>query len=67
MNFNARLAFLCEFHALFTGPASTENHIFILKLGLTALLTHLKIILLQYFQFLVFSNKWYPNRPLVLK
>ena len=29
----------------------------------TTLLTHLKIILLQYFQFSVFSNKWYPNRP----
>ena len=29
------------------------------------LFTHLKIILLQYFQFSVFSNKWYPNRPLI--
>ena len=36
-----------------------------LKLGLTILFTHLKIILLQCFQFSVFSNKQYPNRPLV--
>ena len=34
-----------------------------LKLGPTILFTHLKIILLQCFQFSVFSNKWYPNRP----
>ena len=27
-----------------------------------ALFTHLKIILLQYFQFSIFSNKWYSNR-----
>ena len=36
---------------------------FSLKLGLTALFTHLKIILLQYFQFSVFNNKQYLNRP----
>ena len=35
-----------------------------LKLGLTALFTYLKIILLQYFQFSVLRNKRYPNRPL---
>ena len=29
------------------------------------LFIHLKIILLQYFQFSIFSNKWYPNRPLI--
>ena len=29
------------------------------------LLKHLKIILLQCFQFSVFSNKWYSNRPLI--
>ena len=34
---------------------------FSLKLNLTALFTHLKIILLQYS---VFSNKRYPNKPL---
>ena len=34
----------------------------IFKLGPTILFTHLKIILLQYFQFSVFSNKQYPNR-----
>ena len=36
-----------------------------LKLGLTALFTHLKIILLQCFQFSVFNNKRYPNRPII--
>ena len=36
-----------------------------LKLGPTALFTHLKIILLQYFQLSIFNNKWYPNRPIV--
>ena len=41
--------------------------IFSLKSGLMTLITHLKIILLQYFQFsvLVFSNKQYPNRLLI--
>ena len=41
--------------------------IFSLKLGLTALITYLKFILLQCFQFsiLVFSNKRYPNRLLI--
>ena len=43
------------------GPASTEKPVsmknvnFALKLGPTALFTHLKIILLQYFQQCVFS------------
>ena len=37
-------------------------------MGLTVLFTHLKIILLQYFQFSVFSfsnNKFNPNRPIL--
>ena len=38
---------------------------FSLKLGLTTLFTHLKIILLQCFQFSIFSNKQYPNRSQV--
>ena len=38
---------------------------FSLKFGFTALFTHLKIILLQCFQFSIFSNKRYPNRSLV--
>ena len=38
---------------------------FSLKFGFTAVFTHLKIILLQCFQFSIFSNKRYPNRPLV--
>ena len=36
-----------------------------LKPGPTVLFTHLKIILLQCFQFLIFNNKRYPNRPLM--
>ena len=39
--------------------------IFSLKMGLMALFTHLKIILLQYFQFQ--QNKFYPNGPLKYK
>ena len=38
--------------ALFTGPTNIFfQQIFLLKIDLTALFTHLKIILLQYFQF----------------
>ena len=48
--------FLCGFRALFTIPTSMDfSNFFNLKLDLTALLTHLKIILQQYFQFLIFS------------
>ena len=36
----------------------------LLKISLTVLFTYLKIILLQCFQFSVFSSKWYPNRSL---
>ena len=44
--------------------------IFLLKIGSMVLFTHLKFILLQCFQFSVFSfqfqqNKLYPNRPIV--
>ena len=42
-------------YALFTEPIVTLFRIKILKIGLTVLLTHLKIILLQCFQFSVFS------------
>ena len=38
--------------ALFTGPTNTLFR----KNGLTVLFTHLKIILLQYFQFLIFNK-----------
>ena len=41
---------------LFTGPTTTLFRKKILKIGLTALFTHLKIILLRYFQFSVFSK-----------
>ena len=57
----------CGSCALFTGPASTFFRKTTLKLGLTLLFTHLKIILLECFQFLVFNNKRYPNRLLVEK
>ena len=36
-----------------------------LKIGPTVLLTHLKIILLQYFQFSIFSNNRYLNKPYI--
>ena len=51
--------------ALFTGPTSTFFNKNNFKTGLMVLFTHLKIILLQCFQFSVFSNKRYPNRPLI--
>ena len=38
---------------------------FSLKLDLTVLFTNLKIILLKCFQFSIFSNKRYPNRPII--
>ena len=44
--------------------------IFSLKMGFKALFTHLKIILLQHFQFSVFSfqqNKQYPNKLLIFQ
>ena len=48
--------FKCGSHALFTGPVSTKNIKIQLKLGPMTLFTHLKIISLQYFQFLVISD-----------
>ena len=55
---------LCIVHTLFMEPTSTLFRKKKLKMGLTTLFTHLKIILLQYFQFSVFSkNKLHPNRP----
>ena len=49
-------------HALFLGLTATLFKK-ILKIGLMALFTYLKIILLQCFQ----QNKLYLNRPLLLK
>ena len=52
-------------YALFMGITTTLLKK-ILKMGPTVLFTHLKIILLQYFQFLVFNfsnNKFNLNRP----
>ena len=55
----------CKFCALFMGPASTKFCKINFKTGSTILFTYLKIILLQYFQFSIFSNKRYPNRPYI--
>ena len=43
--------FLCGSRTLFTGPRSMDFSKFFLKLDPTSLFTHLKIILLQCFQF----------------
>ena len=52
-------------HCSWVPQTSLLSH-FLLKMGLTAQFIYLKIILLQYFQFSVFSkNKLYPNKPLV--
>ena len=61
-------AFHCfrRHRALFTGPTTTLFRKKKLKMGPTILFTHLENILLQCFQFLVFSfqqNKLYPNEP----
>ena len=53
---NARLCFFCGSRALFTGFASTNFSKFFLKRGLTGLFTHLKIILLQCFQFSIING-----------
>ena len=60
-------AFLAESCAMFTEPTSTENINLTLKLGPTTLFTYFKIILLQCFQFSVFSNKQYLNRSFVCR
>ena len=54
--FSSGAFFYCESRVLFTRPVSTFSVKFSLKLGPTILFTHLKIILLQCFQFLVFST-----------
>ena len=48
------------------GSTNTFSAKKILKLRLTTLFIYLKIILLQYFQFLIFINKRYPNRRYVV-
>ena len=61
--FQLYCAFFSGFCALFMGPVSTLfSKKKTLKLGPTILFTHLKIILLQCFQFSVFNNKQYLNR-----
>ena len=57
---------LCTVAVLFTYCSSTVH---VLKMSPTVLFTHLKIILLQCFQFSVFSfsnNKLNPNGPLMI-
>ena len=59
----------CTVVVLFTYCSNTVHTLKILKMGPMVLFTHLKIILLQYFQFSIFSfsnNKLNPNRPTVL-
>ena len=69
----AGLAFFSGSYALFMEPVSTFFFFFrktTLKLGHTVLFTHLKIILLQYFQFSFFNfsnNKFNPNNIVKLK
>ena len=64
MIFQLRPASVSGSHALFTGLINLFfSAKLLLKMGLTVLLTHLKIILLQCFQFLIFSNKRYTNTP----
>ena len=53
--------FLCESHALFTEPASTDFNKFFFKIGSYSTIHTFK----NYFTtiFLIFNNKQYPNRP----
>ena len=56
-------------YVLFTGLASIFFFFFTkttLKVGSIILFTHLEIILPQCFQFSIFSNKRYPNRPYII-
>ena len=62
MIFQLRPTFFTGSRELLTGPASTFSAKTTLKLSPTVLFTHLKIILLQCFQFSIFNNKQYPNR-----
>ena len=54
------------FRVMFTRPTNTFSVKKTLKSRLTTLFIYLKIILLQYFQFSIFSNNWYPNRRYVV-
>ena len=65
--FEDKIHYLWTVHALFTHCACTITHLKILKIGPMTLFTHLKIILLQYFQFSIFSfsnNKFNSNGPI---
>ena len=55
-SFLSDCVFLVGLWALFMGPATWENTNLMLKLGPTILFLHLKIILLQYFQFSVLAK-----------
>ena len=64
VDFGRQYLLLWTVYILFTHCAYTVHVLKKLKMGLTILFTHLKIILLQYFQFSVFSNnKFNPNTP----
>ena len=55
-----------RFCVMFTGPINTFSAKKFLKLRLTILFIYFKIILLQYLQFSIFSNKWYPNKLYIM-
>ena len=63
--FQRQLFFVGPVHCSREPQIPSFSNFFFKKLGLTVLFTHLKIILLQYFQFLVFNNKRYPNKLLI--
>ena len=56
--FSSRSIFSCEFCTLFMRPTSLKFQQFFFKLGPIILLTHLKIILLQCFQFSTITYVW---------
>ena len=58
MIFQLRPAAVSEFMHCLRNPQTFFSAKFSLKMGPTTLFIHLKIILLQCFQFSVFNNKW---------
>ena len=65
VDFGRQILVLWTVYTLFTHYAYIVHVLKNIKMGLTILFTHLKIILLQCFQFLVFSNnKFNTNTPI---
>ena len=63
VNYFARLRFLVESHALFTGLASTEKRKSNFKTGSHDTINTFKNYFATIFLVSVFSNKRYPNKP----